>query len=92
MCWQVEFTKRAAKQKRELPKAVGEKLAALVFEIEQKGPVRGNWKNYSKLSGNKHHCHIHSGRPTYVVCWEVIDNTIKLIEVYYAGSHEKAPY
>jgi hypothetical protein len=32
------------------------------------------------------------GRPTYVAIWEVMDKEIKLIEVIYAGTHEKAPY
>jgi hypothetical protein len=27
-----------------------------------------------------------------VACWEVIDKKIQLVEVYYVGSREKAPY
>ena len=92
MSWQVRFTKKAAKQKQELPELVRENLAALVFEMEQVGPIRGNWKNYGKLSQVKHHCHIKSGHPTYVVCWEVTDKSIQIVEVYYVGTHEKAPY
>lgn len=63
-----------------------------MLEIEHKGPVRGNWPNYGRLSGNLHHCHLKKGRPTYVAVWEVIDNTASLVEVTYAGTHEKAPY
>ena len=33
-------------------------LNALVSEIEQAGPVRGNWPNYGKLDEHTHHCHI----------------------------------
>jgi hypothetical protein len=36
-------------------------------------------------------CHLKKGRPTYVACWTV-DKKNKVIEVYYAGTHEKAPY
>ncbi len=92
MSWQVRFTKRAAKEIKALPATVQESLRLLVLEIEIQGPVRGNWKNYGKLSVTKHHCHIKSGRPTYVACWEVVDKQIQLLEVYYVGTHEKAPY
>lgn len=51
---------------------------------------------YSKLVAGKavdlRHCHITRGKTTYVVCWEVVDNKIRVIEVYYVGSHEKTPY
>ena len=87
----VRFTKKALKQVKDLPKKVKESLARLVKEIEIEGPIRGNWANYSKLTNTKHHCHLKKGRPTYVVCWEEVDNKI-LIEVYYVGTHEKAPY
>jgi hypothetical protein len=61
-------------------------------EIEQSGPVRGNWSNYGKLSHNTHHCHIKRGIPCYVAVWEVKDKKIRLVEVTYVGTHEKAPY
>lgn len=67
-------------------------MFALIGDIEKGGPVRGDWPNYGKLTGNRHHCHIKKGQPTYVVVWEVQDKTIKLVEVIYVGTHEKAPY
>jgi hypothetical protein len=45
-----------------------------------------------KGADNEYHCHIEKGRPTYVVCWRIADKNKKNIEVYYAGTHEKAPY
>ena len=90
--WQVVFSNKASKQYQEAPEAVKEAVIFLMKEIELWGPVRGNWKNYGKLGGDRHHCHLKSGRPTYVACWEVIDKTVKLVEVYYVGTHEKAPY
>lgn len=61
-----------------------------------KGPFLPDWPNYSKLHGKKgkdrRHCHLQKGRPTYVCCWEVINKERKIIEVYYVGTHEKAPY
>lgn len=90
--WKVTLTKKSIKQLRDLPENVRLKLQALIKEIEVAGPVRGNWPNYSKLGGPRHHCHIKDGRPSYVACWEVIDSEVRFIEVYYVGSREKAPY
>ena len=92
MKWTVEFTGRARKQKDKLPVKVQKVLYQLVREIEAAGPVRGDWPNYSKLSGCEHHCHLKKGKPTYVAVWRENKGEIRLIEVIYAGSHEKAPY
>jgi mRNA-degrading endonuclease RelE of RelBE toxin-antitoxin system len=92
--WSVGLTKRAGKQLDSLPKAIQQKFDLLAKELEVSGPLRANWSNYSALKGQgqRYHCHIKKGRPTYVVCWEVVNKKIKLIEVYYVGTHEKAPY
>lgn len=92
MTWTVQWKRKLDKQLGELPEQVQLAFRALIHEIELFGPVRGNWKNYSKLSKTRHHCHIKAGRPTYVVCWEVVNKQIMIIEVYYVGTHEKAPY
>ena len=84
--------KKAQKQAKDMPKVAKENLFALIFEMEKAGPVRGNWPNYSKLGTNRHHCHIKQGQPTYVAVWEEKEEGINLIEVTYAGTHEKAPY
>lgn len=88
--WEVYVSRKV--QKTILPRMVKNSLIALIKEIEKEGPIRGNWKNYSKLGNTRHHCHLKSGKPTYVAIWEVIDKKIKIIEVIYAGTHEKAPY
>lgn len=75
-----------------MPKSVQEQLILLIREIEAYGPVRGNWPNYSKLVGNLHHCHLKKSRPTYVAVWEVTSREVRLVEVIYVGTHEKAPY
>jgi mRNA-degrading endonuclease RelE of RelBE toxin-antitoxin system len=90
--WTVKILKRALKQVDRLPVKVRESLADLIRDMELHGPIRGNWPNYSRLSENHHHCHIKKGQPTYVTVWEVTDKGIKLIEVIYAGTHEKTPY
>jgi len=94
MSWQVLVTKHAEKQINKLPMYAAKELLTLMYDIRLNGPIRSNWRPFSKLKGNKnlYHCHIKSGSPTYVACWEVIDKKIKIVEVYYAGTHEKAPY
>jgi mRNA-degrading endonuclease RelE of RelBE toxin-antitoxin system len=92
MIWTVKIMRRALKQVDRLPVNVRENLTDLIRDMELHGPVRGNWPNYSRLSENRHHCHIKKGQPTYVTIWEVTNKGIKLIEVTYAGTHEKAPY
>ena len=86
----VTLSKRVNKGLEKLPEKVKMAFFTLAREIEERGPVRGNWPNYGKLaSKTQHHCHIKKGRPIYVACWEEKD---KEIEVYYVGTHEKAPY
>ena len=101
MTWQIEFSKKAAKQAKKLNKQVLSSLLLLVDDLRRFGPCPGKqWQNYSKLKGklkgklkiNNYHCHICKGKPTYVCCWEVINKKVKIIEIYYVGSHEKAPY
>ncbi|QOX78295.1 cytotoxic translational repressor of toxin-antitoxin stability system [Trichlorobacter lovleyi] len=92
MTWTVKLSRVAEKQKSKLPKTLRQILYALIGDIEAGGPVRGDWPNYGKLSSARHHCHLKKGNPTYVAVWEVKDGKIKLVEVTYAGTHEKAPY
>lgn len=94
MEWTVSYSRKAAKQYEALPRAVQDRLDLLTAELELLGPHRFNWKNYSKLEGKKqkYHCHIKKGKPTYVAVWEVVDDRVRLLEVGYVGTHEKAPY
>lgn len=92
MTWIVKLTRKADKQKEKLPERVKSALLFLMHEISRNGPVRGNWPNYSKLAPGKHHCHIKKGKPAYVAVWEEIDGEIRLVEITYVGTHEKAPY
>ncbi len=92
MAWAVKILRKADKQKDKLPEKVKSALLFLMHEISRNGPVRGDWPNYGKLSPGRHHCHIKKGKPTYVVVWEEIDGEIRVVEIIYVGTHEKAPY
>ncbi len=91
MTWIVTYHRKVEKELGKLPVSVQKALYRLAFEIELSGPVRGNWQNYSKLDGNRHHCHLKKGKPTYVAVWTEDKGQIT-VEVVYAGTHEKAPY
>jgi hypothetical protein len=81
------------KQATSLPQAIEKSLIALITRMEVMGPVRGEWPNYSKLTKNRHHCHLKKrSKPTWVAVWKVVDNDDKIIEITYVGTREKAPY
>ena len=50
MSWQVEYTSKARKQLRKLPVLIADAILALAMDIEESGPIRGDWPNFSKLS------------------------------------------
>lgn len=83
---------KARKQIRDLPGAPKRAAWDLVREIGDLGPVRGNWPNYGKISPVRHHCHLCKGKTTYVAVWEVLNKRARVVEIRYAGTHEKANY
>jgi hypothetical protein len=92
MGWTVRITPKAGKALAKLPVRIRETLVLLARDIELTGPVRGDWPNYGKLGPGRHHCHLKKGRPCYVAVWEERANEVRLVEITYAGTHEKAPY
>ena len=92
MTWSVTYSRKAEKQRAKLPDRVKGVLDALIYEIINLGPVRVTWSNYSKRESDRHHCRLKKGQPTYVAVWQVTDKTIRLVEILYVGTHEKAPY
>ncbi len=80
--------KRILKGLKKLPLWVQKKIVALIQDLEEKGPEQANWQNYSKLSKTEYHCHLAA---SWAACWKHEKGTI-IIEVYYVGSREKAPY
>lgn len=88
MGYEVALPKKVLKDLKRLPEAIQDKFLALVEDLKTKGPVQSEWKNYSKLGENKYHCHLSY---SWVACWRSEKGTL-IIEVYYAGSRENAPY
>jgi len=95
MAWTVKFSGKAAKQAGKLPVRVRERLDALRTQIAVAGPVQPTMPHFGRLKGwpgEVYHCHLNKGRPTYVAVWTVEDRIVRLVEVTYVGTHEKAPY
>jgi mRNA-degrading endonuclease RelE of RelBE toxin-antitoxin system len=80
--------KSVLKGLKKLPPSIRDTFFLLVKDLEDEGPTQHRWPNYSKLGKKKYHCHL---TRSWVACWEYEKGDIK-IEVYYAGSREKAPY
>ena len=51
-------------------------------------PPSQDTKKYSKLGSNTFHCHL---AYRWVACWKKVEDQY-IVEVYYVGSREKAPY
>lgn len=71
-----------------MPIRIQKSLKNLLEDLGKNGPIRTDWPNFSKLSDNSFHCHL---AHKWVACWQYEKNSI-IIEVYYAGSRENAPY
>lgn len=88
MNYKVIMTRKASRGAAKMPVGVQQKLALLLENLADTGPVQPMWPNYSKLSKTQYHCHL-SHR--WVACWR--DTGVQLeLEVYYAGSRGSAPY
>ena len=88
MPYKVLVKKSVLKNIIKLPAHIQQKLALLIDDLKDNGPVAHRWPNYSRLSADQYHCHL---ARKWVACWRMEEGTIE-IEVYYAGSRENAPY
>ena len=89
MAYIVTMKRSVLKSIGRLPESIQERFRTLTRVLEQGGATGAHeWQNYSKLSGNEYHCHL---TYHYVACWRHEKGTI-IIEVYYVGSRENAPY
>ena len=84
----VKEKKKVQKNLRKLPHEVQSLYRALLEDLRTDGPEQPSWKYYSKLTGNRYHCHLNYH---YVACWTYENETVT-VEVYYVGSRENAPY
>ena len=71
-----------------MPQQMQARFAALLEDLRDIGPLQPGWPNFSGLGKDCYHCHLGH---KWVACWRWEKETI-VIEVYYAGSRENAPY
>lgn len=100
--WTVALSREAKKQYIKLNLSGQKKpsildiIDTLVNDLALRGPFLKDWPNYGVISESKYnvfyHCHLKKGKPTYVACWSITDEKKKHIEVFYVGTHERAPY
>ena len=88
MRYEVRIKKKAERGLRKLPSDVQKLLFLLIADLQEDGPIQKTWRNFSPLGQDRFHCHLNY---RYVACWTCREGEI-VIEVYYAGSREKAPY
>ncbi len=88
MEYKLTVKNKVVKNIKKLPESIKNRFVALSKDLSEKGPIQADWPNYSKLSKTEHHCHLSR---SWVACWKHEQKTI-IIEVYYVGSREKAPY
>jgi hypothetical protein len=86
--YRITVSRKVLKSIQKMPESVQVRLANLVEDLRDKGPVRLEWPNFSQLGKDQYHCHL---AHKWVACWHWEKRTIE-IEVYYAGSRENAPY
>jgi mRNA-degrading endonuclease RelE of RelBE toxin-antitoxin system len=80
--------KKVQKNVEKMPPDIKKLVVLLIDDLKEKGSILKNWDNFSKIGDDKYHCHLSY---KWVACWKHEKNTI-IIEVYYAGSRENAPY
>ncbi len=88
MKYLVTFSSKAEKAVKKMPMMEKARFKLLIEKLEAYGPIRKELRNFSDLGKGKYHCHLSYN---WVACWRWEKGTIE-IEVYYAGSREKAPY
>ncbi|MBD3393359.1 MAG: hypothetical protein GF418_14625 [Chitinivibrionales bacterium] len=89
MPFKVLVSRRVLKKIAKLPQKVQNRFDILYGVLQKSGPAGPHdWQKYSKLSEHEYHCHL---TYHYVACWRHEKKSI-IVEVYYVGSREDAPY
>lgn len=102
LSWKVFFSRDAKKQYKNLSlcgqkkPSIIDTIDTLALDLRLRGPLLKDWPNYGPIHESKsevfYHCHLKKGKPTFVACWRVTNLEDKNIEIFYVGTHEKAPY
>ena len=86
--YRVIWKRKIEKQIAKMPEKMQNKFYELVSDIRKTGPLQKDWANFSDLGKDLYHYHIGY---SWIACWTAKKNEI-IVEVYYVGSREQAPY
>jgi hypothetical protein len=86
--FEIKIRGKVLRNIEEMPVQIQKMLANLLDDLRARGPIRKEWPNFSRLEKDTYHCHL---AYKWVACWQCGKKS-NLIEVYYAGSRENAPY
>jgi len=86
--YEVVIKRKILRSIENLPEYIQKKMGNLLEDLRTTGPIQPGWQNFSKLDKNRYHCHLSK---KWVACW-FCEKDSNIIEVYYAGSRENAPY
>jgi hypothetical protein len=102
--FKVNFRREAYKYALKMPENIQIKLDLLIEDLKNDGVIQSKWSNYSKLTNNRHHCHLN---PKYVVIWielqrqitesdepdepDEYDQNVEIL-ITYVGTRGDAPY
>ena len=86
--YRVVIKKKVQTNLRKMPEFIQKKLATLIEQLKENGPIAKDWPNFSKIGSYQYHCHLSY---SWIACWGWEKGTV-IIEVYYVGSRENAPY
>ncbi len=86
--YDVRISRKVLRSLERLPERIQDKFRLLAKDLRDAGPIQRSWSNFSALGEGKFHCHL---TYSYVACWQHEKGTI-VIEVYYVGSRQDAPY
>lgn len=91
MNWSIHWTGKAFKQRQRLPAKPRNILPSLEKALKNGPHLSTKWRYFKKTAGvtDCYHCHLCSGRTTYVAIWRA-DRKMKTIEIRYVGTHEGA--
>jgi hypothetical protein len=93
MTWNLIIGKKAIKGYGKMPYHAQQAFARLTGVLREQGPTGPHaWRNYGKLKGrdDQYHCHLTNDHQ-WIACWHAKEEVLR-IEIFYAGSHQKAPY
>jgi hypothetical protein len=93
MTWKVNASKQTLKKAAKMPDKAQTAFWRLNKLLQAEGPTGPHaWRNYGKLTNRKHeyHCHLTADHQ-WVACWRA-QEAVLVVEIFYAGSHQSAPY